>query len=167
MSEHSRPSLLGGAIRGLIAGTVATWLMDLTTTGLVDGQSEEDKQQEAAAQANGKSSVGNLLDRIQAMSGIQLGESAQAIAPQVVHYSLGAVPGAFYGAFRHRIPGLRAANGLLYGLIVFVANDEVMNTELGLAGRYEAYPLSTHWRGLVGHAVLGIATDTGLDVLGA
>jgi hypothetical protein len=30
----------------------------------------------------------------------------------------------------------------------------------------EAYPLETHWRGLVGHAALGVATDTTIELLG-
>ncbi len=80
---------------------------------------------------------------------------------------LGVVPGALYGALRRRVPLLGAGRGLMYGMLLFVGNDEVMNTELGLAGPYSAYPAAAHLRGLVGHAVLGVATDTGLDILGA
>jgi hypothetical protein len=45
-------------------------------------------------------------------------------------------------------------------------NDEVLNTWLGLAGAFDAYPAETHWRGLVGHVVLGITTDATVTALG-
>jgi hypothetical protein len=163
---RKEPSILGDALRGAIAGAAATWLMDLVTTGLASAQSEESKEQEKAAQPNGQSSVANLLDRVQATTGVQLDDSTRSMAASAVHYGLGAVPGALYGVFRRRVPVLAAGRGLLYGLLVFGLNDELMNTELGLAGPYGAYPLETHWRGLVGHGVLGVATDTGLDLLG-
>lgn len=161
------PSILGGAVRGAIAGGLATWLMDQVTTGLVESQSREDREREAAARPNGESSVGNLLDRIDAVTGRPLAGPGRDRAATLLHYALGVVPGAAYGVLRRRLPSLAAGGGLVYGLLLFVGNDEVLNTELGLAGPYAAYPLSSHIRGLVGHAVLGVATDTTLDLLGA
>jgi hypothetical protein len=166
MTADDRPSMLGGAIRGAIAGAVATWLMDRMTTGLVEEQSEVDKAREAAAQPNGQSSVANLLDRAQEATGLSLRPGQKAVAAQAVHYGLGVVPGAVYGALRSRLPFIAAGGGLLYGMLLFALNDEVMNTELGLAGPYDAYPLSSHLRGAVGHAVLGVATDRGVALLG-
>ncbi|MBA2571308.1 MAG: hypothetical protein H0X16_02230 [Chloroflexi bacterium] len=56
--------------------------------------------------------------------------------------------------------------GCCTGILFWALNDEYLNSSLGLAAPFGAYPIETHWRGLVGHAVLGIATDTGLDLLG-
>jgi len=162
-----KPSIVGDAIRGAVAGAVATWLMDLVTTGLADSQSTADRRREAAARPNGQSSVGNLIARIEATTHLRLSPSLRPTASQVIHYGLGIVPGALYGALRHRLPGLGAGRGFAYGILLFGANDEVLNTRLGLSGPYGAYPISSHWRGLVGHAVLGVATDAGLDLLGA
>ncbi len=162
----NRNSLLGDALRGAVAGGIATWLMDLATTGLVQAESPEDAKREAAARPNGRSSVANLLSRVEEQTGLQLDDDARSMASQGIHYGLGVVPGALYGALRRRVPLLGAGRGLLYGMLLFLGNDEVMNTELGLAGPYSAYPAATHLRGLVGHAVLGVATDTGLDILG-
>ena len=67
---------------------------------------------------------------------------------------------------RNRLPLVGAGRGILFGLTLFAVNDELMNTALGLAGPPGAYPLETHWRGLVGHVVLGVATDAGVSVLG-
>jgi hypothetical protein len=165
--SRRKPSLLGGAIRGAIAGAVATWVMDQVTTGLYQGQSDADTQREDAARPNGKSSVSNLVDRIEATTGLQVSHAARPTVEQLIHYGLGVAPGAVYGALRSRVPLIGAGRGVFYGLLLFGANDEAMNTELGLAGPYGAYPVSTHVRGLVGHFILGITTDTTLDLLGA
>ena len=155
------------AVRGAIAGGVATWFMDLVTTGMLDGQSRAVNAREAAAQPNGKSSVANLVDRVQALTGLRLTGKARQAAEQAVHYGLGIVPGAIYGVLRPRLRAIGAARGVLFGLTLFAVNDELLNTKLGLAGPISAYPAETHLRGLVGHAVLGATTDTGLSLLGA
>ena len=49
---------------------------------------------------------------------------------------------------------------------VFAANDEYANAALGLSGPPRAYPVQTHLRGLTGHAVLGMATETGIVDVG-
>lgn len=161
-----RPSIVGGAIRGAIAGAIGTWVMDQVTTGLYQAQSESDTQREEAARPNGQSSVANMLDRVEETTGLRLSGGARPTVEQLVHYGLGTVPGAIYGALRSRVPLLGAGRGVLYGLALFGANDEALNTELGFAGPYDAYPWSSHWRGLVGHAILGLTTDTTLDLLG-
>lgn len=162
-----KKTLLGDAARGAVAGAIATWLMDQVTTGLVESQSPADREREAAAQPNGQSSVANLIDRMEGGLHARLPGSVRPAASTAIHYGLGIVPGAVYGALRRRVPGIGAGRGFVYGVLLFGANDEMMNTQLGLAGPYAAYPFSSHWRGLVGHAVLGVATDAGLDLLGA
>ena len=166
MNRHGSSSPWADALRGGVAGAVATALMDLVTTGLSEGQSKETTQREAAASPNGKSSVANLVDRLERSSGLALDPDQRAIAERAIHYGLGVVPGALYGAFRGRVPLLGAWRGLLYGAILWALSDEYLNAKLGLAGPFEAYPLETHLRGLVGHLVLGAVTDTGVDVLG-
>jgi hypothetical protein len=166
MARPVQTSWLSDAVRGAIAGAVGTWLMDLATTGLVEGQSGDSKRREEAARPNDKSSLANLLDRIEAATGASLDDARRTTAIQVMHYGLGALPGAAYGVVRRRLPLFGAGRGLVYGLALFAVNDEYLNMKLGLAGPFGAYPADTHWRGLVGHAVLGAATDTGIDLLG-
>jgi len=155
------------AVRGAVAGGVATWVMDLTTTGLLDAQPKRVTAREEAAQPNGRTSVGNLVEGLQARLGVRLRASHRRMAEQVAHYGLGIVPGAIYGVLRPRLPVLGAARGLLFGVVLFALNDELLNTKLGLAGPISAYPAETHFRGFVGHAILGTTTDTGLALLGA
>jgi hypothetical protein len=75
----------------------------------------------------------------------------------------GAPPLAIGPFARVRLDGRR---GLVYGLLLFLVSDEALNTELGFAGPPDAYPKATHIRGLVGHLVLGVATDSVADILG-
>jgi hypothetical protein len=162
----ARSSWLVDAARGAVAGAVATWLMDLMTTGLYEGQPADVTEREKAAQPNGKGSIENLLDRIEAETGFAVEPEQRPMVLQAMHYGLGIGPGAVYGILRNRLPLVGAARGLLYGLVLFAVNDEYMNMKLGLAGPIEAYPVETHWRGLVGHATLGVATDTTIELLG-
>jgi uncharacterized membrane protein YagU involved in acid resistance len=154
------------AFRGAIAGAAATWLMDLVTTGMYAIQPPEVTKRELAARPNGRSSVTNLIDRVEAETGIAVPEARRPMVEQAIHYALGVMPGAVYGVVRRYVPFTRLGRGLAYGLVLFVVNDEYMNTKLGLAGPVAAYPPETHLRGLAGHAVLGVGTETGIQLLG-
>jgi uncharacterized membrane protein YagU involved in acid resistance len=154
------------ALRGAAAGAVATWVMDGVTSAMLEAQPAPVTAREEAAQPNGRSSVGNLVAKVQSAIGVRLRAANRRKVETMVHYALGIVPGAMYGVLRPRVPGLGAARGLAYGTAVFLLNDELMNARLGLSGPITAYPTQTHVRGLVGHAVLGATMDTGLDLLG-
>lgn len=154
-------------IRGAIAGSIGTWIMDLTTTGLQQNQSKEAAAREKAAQPNGKTSIENLVDRMERTTGRNLGARQRSVLMQSIHYGLGAVPGALYATLRNRVPFVGMGGGMVYGAVLFLFNDEWLNSQLGLSGPVQAYPIGTHLRGLVGHLVLGSATDSVADLLGA
>ncbi|MDP8904612.1 MAG: DUF1440 domain-containing protein [Chloroflexota bacterium] len=166
MARTRRRSILLDALRGAVAGGVAVWLMDQVTTGLLEQQRQQVTEREEAARPNGKSALENLLDRLERDYGLELDQEGRSAALQAIHYGLGVVPGALYAVLRRRLPLLGSARGVAYGVLLFAINDEYLNTRLALAGPFDAYPLETHWRGLVGHIVLGVATDTGIEVLG-
>jgi uncharacterized membrane protein YagU involved in acid resistance len=157
---------LRDAFRGALAGAAAVWLMDLITTALLDAQPPQVTEREAAARPNGKPALVNLVERLEKEYDVELSDEQRDSLIQLIHYGLGAFPGAMYGLLRSRVPLLGAGNGALYGLLVYIVNDEFLNSRLGLAGPFPAYPIETHWRGLVGHLVLGVATDTGIELLG-
>jgi hypothetical protein len=159
-------SVVRDAIRGALAGAAATWLMDLVTTRMYEAQPAGVTRREEAAQPNGRSSVANMVDRFESTTGLTIPSTRRAAVENAVHYALGAVPGAFYGVLRRRLPLANAAKGAAYGMAVFALNDEYLNTRLGLAGPFSAYPAQTHLRGLAGHAALGIGTETGIQLLG-
>lgn len=166
LRHHVHLMLVRDAIRGAIAGAAATWLMDRVTTSLYEAQAPEVTRREELARANGKSSVTNLVDRFEAMTGLRIPTARRPLVENAVHYSLGIVPGAIYGVIRRYVPVARAQAGLAYGLAVFAVNDEYLNTKLGLAGPVRAYPRETHFRGLAGHAALGVGTETAIQLMG-
>ena len=158
--------MLRDAVRGAIAGAAATWCMDLITTAMLHAQAPEVTEREEAARPNGKSSVANLVDRVEVETGVLVPRSERPLVENAIHYALGIVPGAIYGVVRRWVPLARLGRGLAYGLLLFAANDEYANTRLGLAAQPSAYPPETHIRGFAGHAVLGVATETGIQLLG-
>jgi uncharacterized membrane protein YagU involved in acid resistance len=150
------------AARGAAAGAVGTWVMDRVTTKVLERQSPADTARERAAWPNGKPSVENLVDLGAERLGITLQARQRERAIGLVHYGLGMGPGVLYALLRKRVPLLGAGMGLVYGLLLFAVNDELLNTALGLSGPPEAYPASSHLRGLVGHLALGVTTDLAL-----
>jgi uncharacterized membrane protein YagU involved in acid resistance len=158
--------MLIDALRGAVAGAVATWLMDQVTTAMLQSQSEEVTGREEEARPNGKTAVANLVDLVEDATGFEADEAQRPMVELAAHYALGVVPGAVYGVLRRRLPLIGAKRGVLYGALLWAFNDEFLNSQLGLSGPYEAYPAETHVRGLVGHVVLGAATDTTINLLG-
>jgi uncharacterized membrane protein YagU involved in acid resistance len=160
-----RGSWTSDAVVGGLAGGAAVWLMDQTTSGLLAAQPTDVTEREEAARPNGRSSVENLVVAVDERLDLGLDDQARTRVGTAVHYALGIVPGAIYGVARRRVPAVGAANGLLFGAFLWAVNDEYLNAALGLSAPPGDYPVETHWRGFVGHAVLGVATDTGLALL--
>ena len=158
--------MLIDALRGAIAGAAATWLMDLVTTAMLNRQTEEVTEREEAARPNDQPALVNLVGRLETLAGVELSEEQRDSLAQLLHYGVGVVPAAGYAVLRRHVPLVSAGSGALFGLLLFAINDEYLNTRLGLAGPFDAYPVETHLRGLVGHVVFGAATDAGIELLG-
>jgi len=160
-------NVLAGALKGAVAGAAGVWLMDLVSTALYQREGDAAKEQEEAARAavGGKDPASVAADRLAQATGAPLTTVSEGQAATAIHYALGVVPGALYGALRHRLPGSGAGRGLAYGLALFLLNDEALGPALGLAAGPTAYPWQAHARGLAAHLVLGVATDAVLDVL--
>jgi uncharacterized membrane protein YagU involved in acid resistance len=163
-SKHDR-NAGGGFVKGAIAGAVGVWIMDLVTWGMFLREDPGTRQQEHAARIEGKDVAHVAAVKLARLTGTTLTPEQPHPLGLVIHYALGVLPGALYGVYRHRVPGLGAARGLLFGFGLFVVNDEIAGPLLGLASGPMAYPWQAHARGLVGHVVFGATTDTVLDAL--
>lgn len=75
---------------------------------------------------------------------------------------LGAGAGAVYGLLRGRVPGADAGAGLLFGTAFWLVIDEGVNYALRLTPGPASFPWQTHARGLAGHLVCGVTTQTTL-----
>jgi hypothetical protein len=64
-----------------------------------------------------------------------------------------------------RAPALGVGRGALFGLGLFLLQDELVNAATGLSARPRQYPWQAHARGLIAHIVYGVVTDPLLRVL--
>lgn len=157
--------LIGDMVKGAIAGAVGVWVMDRVGWDMYLSEDPKAFEQEKEAQVEGKYAAHVAVGKMADAMGKELSDTQQHKAGKVMHYGLGVMPGALYGAMRDRVPGLGAGRGLAYGLGLFIMNDEIINPLMGLSSGPTTYPWEAHWRGLVTHLVLGAVTDTVYDVL--
>ncbi len=152
-------------VKGAIAGAIGVWVMDQVTWGMYLREDREAFRQEQMARIGGKDVAHVAANKLAHAVGADLSPEQPHPAGIGVHYALGIMPGAIYGALRRRVDGLGAGRGLLYGLALFLVNDELLNPILGLSSGPTAHPPQAHVRGLAGHLALGVATDLVLDLL--
>lgn len=155
----------GDVLKGAIAGAAGVWLTDRVGWFMYRREDPAALQREQAARVEGMDPAHVVAGKVARAFGITLSPSQPHPSGIAVHYALGVVPGALYGLLRHRSNGLGTGRGLLYGLSLFLVNDELLNPLLGLASGPNAYPWQAHARGLVAHLVPGASTDAALDAL--
>ncbi len=160
MREHD--GLLVDLALGAAAGLAATWVMNQATTFLYEREDPEAREREDAARG-GKTAYGIAAEKAAGALGIRLSPAVRKKLGTGIHWALGAGGGAAYGVLRRRVPLLDAGQGLAYGAAFFAVMDEGANTALGLTPPPRAFPWQAHARGLAGHLVYGVVTDTLLD----
>jgi len=89
----------------------------------------------------------------------KLDERQKKVAEPVVHYTFGALMGAWYGVLAELMPLTTAGMGTFYGAAVWLGADEIAVPALKLSGSPFEYPLSQHASALAAHAVYGLCTD--------
>jgi hypothetical protein len=145
---------------GAIAGAAGVWAMDKVGSFLYDQEGSAALERERRARVHGKDPAHAAVEKVAEMTGAELPTQQPSRAGVGVHFGLGVVPGALYGVARREVPQVRAGGGALYGLGLFVAQDEMMGPLLGIAGSPGEYPWQAHARGLVSHVTLGVVTET-------
>jgi putative membrane protein len=164
--------LLGGLAAGIVAGLVATWVLDKYQQGAVQAtrrvedatnaepvfsRQQEDQLREQqrghaeAAQRIAKSTMGRKLSRAQ-----------QQTAAPIVHYAAGALAGGIYGLTAEILPGVRRWYGMGYSKVVFLGASEPLLPWLGLTPRHNAQVTPA---GLPAPLVFGAALETTRRVL--
>ncbi|GAA1134078.1 DUF1440 domain-containing protein [Citricoccus alkalitolerans] len=182
--DHSGSLFLEMAL-GAVAGTAGVWVMDHVVWYMYDREDPEARARELQARQGGSEvgytdaekaalehqpqtgSVGKdtahvAAEKLASLFGLNVRTEQPNPLGIVVHYSLGVLPGALHAVIRRKVPVMRAGSGALYGFGLFVINDEALAPLLGLASGPGKYPWQAHARGLVGHVVLGVVTETAL-----
>lgn len=172
---------------GAVAGAVGVWAMDRVGWFLYNHENPgaaarelqarrggddveyTDAENEALdrnpqAQPAGKDVAHVAVEKAARMTGINVHTGQPNTAGVAVHYALGIAPGALHAVIRRQVPVMQAGGGALYGLGLFVINDEVVAPSLGLASGPTEYPWQAHARGAVAHMVLGVVTESLLRV---
>jgi hypothetical protein len=156
--------LLTHAVRGAVAGAVATWVMGKATSYLYEHESKQARQAEDEAR-EGETAYGVAAEKTASAVGTELSEEQRKQVGSAIHWALGAGAGAVYGTLRGRVPAADAAGGLLFGAAFWLVVDEAANPLLGLTKGPTAFPWQTHARGLTGHLVFGLTANAVLEVM--
>lgn len=166
--RRRRPSLARDALRGAVAGLVASWVMEQAQLRLIkDLGSERTREREKQAQGDLEPATVQVANAAARLVGrAPLGGTPRKVGAEAVHYGTGAVFGALFGAVAPRVAWPLLAAGTLYGLLVWVANDELLVPALGFSRGVTEYPPSVHAKAAASHAVYGAATGASFGLLG-
>lgn len=162
-SDTSAEPIVMHLIKGTVAGAAGVWVMDQVGWYLYRRENTEALIQEQRARVGGLDTAHAAVNQIAGLFGKSPDPKQPNAAGIGLHYALGMLPGALYAAFRARQPTLQAGQGALYGLGLFIVNDELVAPALGWASGPKAYPWQAHARGLVAHVALGMATHAVLE----
>lgn len=163
--EHDG-SLAADLLKGAVAGAAAVWVMDRLDWFAFMHENPRARAQTERVRPGGMDPAHVAVRRAAEMVGMD-GPAQPNAAGVAVHYSLGIGPGALYAAMRDRAEGLGIARGPLYGLGLFLIQDEAINSVSGLSARPSQYPWQAHARGLAAHLVYGVVTELALNAMDA
>lgn len=164
-AERDDGNLLLDWAKGALAGAAGVWAMDRVGWVLWRLEDRENVHREYMARPGGLDPAHAAANRVADALDRPLSPKQPHPAGIAVHYALGIVPAMAYAALRRDVPEVAAGRGLLFGLGLFLLEDEGAAPLLGLASGPAAYPWQAHARGLVSHLVLGVVTHAVLDLL--
>jgi hypothetical protein len=148
-----------GMAAGAAGGLAASWTMNqfqslwaAAAKNFSNGQSGGQKPDEDATVKTARAISRGLLH-------CDLTKDQKKWAGPVVHYALGTLLGAVYGAFAGKASLARAGFGAAYGSAVWLAADEVAVPAFGLSKSPGETTASSHVQELAAHVVYGVTTD--------
>ncbi|MDP9275045.1 MAG: DUF1440 domain-containing protein [Chloroflexota bacterium] len=157
--------ILRGALAGAIAGLVGAYAMERFQALWTETERRARPKQTARAAKDEPATVKAAERVAETVLQTELPEQVKPVAGEAVHYGMGMLSGAIYGAIAELLPIVRAGNGLVFGAVLWWVADETAVSALGLAKTPSAYPPSTHAYALSSHFVYGFVTETVRRVL--
>ncbi|WP_206435995.1 DUF1440 domain-containing protein [Altericroceibacterium xinjiangense] len=161
-SANDESNVVVDALIGAAAGAAAVWVMGRVDWFNFKHEDPEARRRTQAVRPGGMDPAHVLADKAASALGKDLEPKEMSAAALSIHYSLGVLPGAIYGALRAQTPELTAGRGTLFGLGLFLLQDEGLNAVTGLSAKPQDYPWQAHARGFVAHAVYGLVLDSAL-----
>ena len=157
--------ILRGALAGAVAGFVGAYAME-RFQALWSDTAKRARPQQIASAAKDEPTTVKAAERVaETVFHAELPDEIKPVAGEAVHYGMGMLSGAIYGALAEVLPIVRAGNGLLFGTILWWVADNTAVPAVGLSKGPSAYPPSTHAYALSSHLVYGFATETVRRVL--
>lgn len=153
------------AAMGMAAGAIGVWALDRADYFLWNREAPETRAATTAVRPHGEPPAGVVVTELEEASGRELSERQHGAAEQAVHYAIGIGPAAGYALLRDELPLPGPVRGLLYGLGVFLLQDEGINAVTRLGANPRDYPWQAHGRGLVAHLVYGLTTELALTAM--
>jgi hypothetical protein len=160
-------SLTSDLVKGTLAGAAAGLVMDRLDWFMYEHEDPAARHRTQSVRPGGMDPAHVAVNRLAGLLGIGLSPRHPHPAGLALHFGLAIGPGAAYGVLRRHAEGLGMARGPLYGLALFLLQDEALNAVSGLSARPSQYPWQAHARGLVAHLVYGVVLDAALNVLDA
>lgn len=151
--------VLTDMLLGAVAGAAGVWAMDRVDWFNYRHEDPQARRRTRSVRPGGQDPAHVLARRVEGMAGTDPSPARHHLAGQAIHYAIGIGPAAIYGVMKGRVAGIGADRGLLYGLALFLIQDELANAATGLAADPRRYPWQAHARGLVAHLVYGLVTD--------
>ena len=150
---------------GALAGAAGVWAMDRVDWFNYRHEDPEARRRTRRVRPGGEDPAHVMAGMAERAVGAEISPPQHHAAGTAIHYAIGIGPGALYGALRDRVPQVGLARGALYGLGLFLLQDELGNAALGTGAAPRAYPWQAHARGLAAHLVYGVVTDAVLGAL--
>jgi hypothetical protein len=163
--RDERDSVLADTLKGAVAGGIAVWVMEQVDWYMYKHEDPAARQRTQRVRPDGMDPAHVMANKVAGAFGTDLSPRQPHPAGIAMHYMFGIAPGALYGALQDRVPGLGVGRGALFGLGMFLIQDELANAASGLSARPSQYPWQAHARGLVAHLIYGVVTDTLLRIL--
>src|SRR5580704_11032407 len=110
-------STLLGAGAGLLAGLAASWVMSKFQSAISKDEQTQQKDEPANVKAADKLA--------ESTTGRALTKSEKQTGGELMHYAMGGLSGAAYGALAPHVPIPSLAAGALFGAAVWAIADEI------------------------------------------
>ena len=157
--------LAAKALMGAAAGAVGTFAIDRADWAMWKAVGEDARLRTNSVRPYGEPPAHVAVHKLEEKFGLRPTPEQHEIAGVALHYGIGIAPAIGYALIRDKLPGEGPVRGLLYGLGLFLMQDEAVNSASGLGAKPKDYPWQAHARGLISHLVYGVVTEMALNYM--
>lgn len=149
-----------GLLAGVAGGLLASFLMEQFQAGWSAAAEAIHPSKKQPGRKADPATVKAANAVAQKIAGRKVPAAYKPAAGEAVHYGMGAVSAAIYGALAEVAPIVTVGAGLGFGTGVWLLADEVAVPKAGLSKPPQEIPLTTHLYALASHLVYGWITET-------